>query len=191
MPAQEKIAIFGGTFDPVHHGHLHLAALAKEAFALDAVRFLPCQISPHKSGTAPASGHDRCAMLRLATADFPWALVDDFELDLTGPSYSWWTAAIMAGKFPDARLFWLMGGDQWDALPSWQHPENLSSLVEFVVLARGEPPLPRDGYRLHVVQGAHPASATEIRELLKNGDSPHPWLDPAVARYISEHGLYQ
>lgn len=191
MPVLEKIALFGGTFDPVHRGHLHLAALAKDALSLDVVRFLPCQISPHKSGTAPASGHDRCAMLRLATADLPWACVDETEIDLTGPSYSWRTATIMAEKFPDARLFWLMGGDQWDALPRWQHPEKLAALVEFIVLVRGKAPLPREGYRLHAIQGAHPASATEIRELLKNGNMAHPWLDPAVARYIGEHDLYQ
>ncbi|MES2657655.1 MAG: nicotinate (nicotinamide) nucleotide adenylyltransferase [Verrucomicrobiota bacterium] len=191
MSALRKIGLFGGTFDPVHLGHIHLATLAKEALQLDEVRFLPCRISPHKTGTAPASGEDRCEMLRIATADLPWAVVDDFELTQIDPSFSYLTAEAMAGKFRDARLFWIMGGDQWDALPRWKNPERLAARVEFIVLARGETPPPRDGYRLHVVQGQHPASATAIREAVSNGLTEIHFLDPAVAKWIEEKGLYR
>ena len=191
MPATRKIGLFGGTFDPVHLGHLHLATVARDALGLDEIRFLPCRISPHKPGTAPASGEDRCEMLRLATAGIPWAVVDDCELQQCGPSYSYQTAETMAARFPAARLFWIMGGDQWDALPRWKHPERLAACVEFAVLARGEPPQPREGYRLQVVRGDNPASATEIRAALSNGAVSHPWLDPAVAEWIVDHGLYQ
>jgi len=190
MPAPRKIALFGGTFDPVHLGHLHLATLAKDALGLDEVRFLPCRISPHKPGTAPASGGDRCEMLRLATAGIPWAVVDDFELQQPGPSYSYQTAEAMARRFPDARLFWIMGCDQWDALPHWKNPQRLAELVEFIVLARGETPLPRDGYRLHVICGEHPATATAIREAIAAG-TPPTWLPPSVAQWISEKKIYQ
>jgi nicotinate-nucleotide adenylyltransferase len=131
-----KIAIFGGTFDPVHLGHIHLASLAQTALALDEVRFLPCQISPHKPGSSPTSGAERGEMLRLATADISWAMVDDSELHQTGPSYSYQTAEAMAERFPGARLFWIMGGDQWQALPRWKYPERLAKCVEFIVLAR-------------------------------------------------------
>lgn len=191
MTAPRKIGLFGGTFDPVHLGHVHLAELAREALALDEVRFLPCPVSPHKPGTAPASGEDRCEMLRLATAGLPWAVVDDFELRQSGPAYSYLTAEALAEKFPEARLFWIMGGDQWDALPRWQHPERLAELVEFAVLARGETPKPRDGYRLHIVRGDHPASATEIRTAISNGAASREWLTPAVAQWIAEKGLYR
>jgi nicotinate-nucleotide adenylyltransferase len=191
MSALRKIGIFGGTFDPVHLGHVHLATVAKEALALDEVRFLPCRISPHKTGHAPASGEDRLEMLRLATREIPWAVVDDFELTQPDPSYSFLTAEAMAEKFPAARLFWIMGGDQWDALPRWKNPERLAALVEFIVLARGDSPAPRDSYRLHRVDGQHPASATAIREAISNGNASPPWLDPAVARWISEKSLYQ
>lgn len=190
MAHPEKIGIFGGTFDPIHLGHLHLAGLAKEALDLDEVIFLPCRISPHKTGTAPASGEDRQEMLRLATTGIPWAEVDDFELRETGPSYSFQTAEAMAARFPAADLFWIMGGDQWDALPRWKNPERLARCVEFAVLARGETPQPREGYQLHVVQGEHPASATEIRAAVSNG-LPPPWLHPNVAKYIESRGLYQ
>lgn len=191
MSALRKIGLFGGTFDPVHLGHLHLAAVAKEALALDEVRFLPCRISPHKNDHAPASGQDRLEMLRLATREIPWAVVDDFELTQADPSYSFLTAEAMAEKFPDARLFWIMGGDQWNALTRWKNPERLAELVEFIVLGRGDRPAPRDGYRLHRVDGQHPASATVIRESISKGIATPQWLAPGEARWIAEKSLYQ
>jgi nicotinate-nucleotide adenylyltransferase len=191
MTAKRKIGLFGGTFDPVHLGHTHLASLARDALALDEVRFLPCRISPHKSGSIPASGEARVKMLRLATTGQPWAITDDFELTHTAPSFSYLTAEAMAEKFPAARLFWIMGGDQWDALPRWKHPERLAAWVEFIVLARGgDTPEPRPGYRLHVVHGQHPASATAIRKAISNGTSNVPWLAPAVTAWIREHRIY-
>lgn len=191
MSAPKKIALFGGTFDPVHLGHIHLATLAKEALDLDEVRFLPCRISPHKVGSQPASGEDRWEMLRLAIEDLPWAVVDDFELHQSGPSYSYQTAEAMADRFPDARLFWIMGGDQWESLPRWKNPECLAELVEFVVLARGQPIEPRAGYQLHLVPDTgHPASATAIRETVSNRESNHPWLHPKVAEWIAKKRIY-
>ncbi|MGL4401932.1 MAG: nicotinate (nicotinamide) nucleotide adenylyltransferase [Luteolibacter sp.] len=192
MPEPKKIALFGGTFDPVHLGHLHLATRAKAALDLDQVRFLPCRISPHKADSQPASGEDRCAMLRLATAPLPWAAVDDFELHQSSPSYSFQTAEAMARRFPTARLFWIMGGDQWDVLPTWKSPERLAALVEFIVLTRGESPKPHPGFRLHAMPDeGHPASATRIRERIKNGESADAWLNASVADWIHRHGLYQ
>lgn len=191
MSAKRKIGLFGGTFDPVHVGHIHLASIARDALGLDEVRFLPCRISPHKSGSIPASGHDRCEMLRIATTGLPWAVTDDMELTRSGPSFSYVTAETTAEKFPDARLFWIMGGDQWDALMRWENPPRLAARVEFIVLARGDTPAPRAGFRLHVAQGQHPASSTAIREAISNGDPNPPWLAPAVAKYIMENGIYR
>lgn len=189
MAAARKIGIFGGTFDPVHLGHVHLATVAKEALDLDEVRFMPCHISPHKTAT-PTSGEHRCEMLRLAMAGIPWAVVDDRELHQEGPSYSYETAEGLAAEFPEARLFWIMGGDQWDALPRWKHPERLAACVEFIVLARGNTPVPREGYRMHAVDGQHPASSTAIRLALSAGQ-PHEWLHPDVASWIPGKGIYQ
>lgn len=186
MKELRKIALFGGTFDPVHLGHIHLATLAQAELELDEVRFLPCRISPHKSATLPATPKDRCEMLKLATSGLPWAVVDDHEILRGSPSYSYQTAEVMKARFPYSSLFWIMGGDQWDALPRWEKPETLAKLVTFIVLARGSKPEPRDGYRLQVIDGSHPASATEIRN--KKGDSA--WLAPAVKDYISRRGLY-
>ena len=124
MSEPRKIGLFGGTFDPVHLGHVHLADLARRSLELDEVRFIPCQISPHKTGTRPASPAARLEMLKLATAGLPWAVVDDIELTSGGPNFSYLTAEKLHRKFPDDRLFWIMGGDQWAALPTWKQPEN-------------------------------------------------------------------
>ena len=191
MSEPRNIALFGGTFDPVHLGHVFMAETARNALSLDEVRFLPCRVSPFKTGAYPTDAADRLEMLRLATADLPWAVVDDFEVKREGPSYSWQTAEAMSARFPNSRLFWIMGTDQWDVLPSWAHPERLAACMEFIVFARGNPPQPREGYRMHVVTGEHPASATAIREAVANGETGHPWLHPDVARFITARGLYQ
>ena len=191
MPPHSRIGLFGGTFDPIHLGHVHLAGVARDALGLDEVRFLPCRISPHKSGTSPAPAADRLEMLRRATRDIPWAVVDDWELTSSEPSYSVLTARAMAARDTDARLFWIMGADQWDVLQTWQDPDVLASLVEFIVLARdGQHPAPRDGYHLHVVHGEHPASATTIRQAANAGHTEIPWLHPQVAQWIGGRRLY-
>lgn len=191
MADHRKIALFGGTFDPVHLGHLHLAATAREKFELDEVRFIPCRISPHKQNTIPTPADDRLEMLRIATTSLPWAVVDDCELRRAGLSYSWQTAEEMAARFPAARLFWIMGDDQWKVLPKWKHPERLAALVEFIVFTRGGNPEERDGFVLHALEEGHPASATAIREKLATGETDHPWLTPAVSQWIRMHHLYQ
>ena len=191
MSEPRRIGLFGGTFDPVHLGHLHLAAAARDALKLDEVRFIPCRISPHKLGTEPTPASERLEMLRLAAADLPWAVVDDIEIRRTGPSYSWQTAEALSAAFPLARLFWIMGTDQWEALPHWAHPERLAECVEFIVFSRGKPPLPRPGYRLHALHADHPASATAIREALAGSSSSHPWLPAKVSAHILAAGLYR
>jgi nicotinate-nucleotide adenylyltransferase len=186
-----KIALFGGTFDPVHLGHVHLARLAVEMLDLNEVRFIPCRISPHKTDRIPSSPEDRLKMLEIATVDLPWAVVDDLELRRDGVSFSWQTAEIMAERFPGCRLFWIMGADQWEALPRWAKPERLSQLVEFIVFARsGKTPAPRDGVRAHFLTGSHPASASAIRASIHDGGDPSSWLHPEVASWIDGHGLY-
>ena len=188
---QRRIALFGGTFDPIHEGHLEIATRAKEAMDLDQVIFLPCRVSPHKIGVASAPADDRLEMARLATRGLPWAEVDDFDLLSPPPSYSYLTAGEMARRFPGARLFWIMGADQWRALPDWKEPERLAALVEFLVFSRDGRPEPRAGFRMKPLSGTHPASATAIRRDVSTGGSALEWLPPAVASYILQHGLYK
>ena len=141
-------------------------------------------------------------MCRLATAEFNWASVDDHDLTAAAPSYSWLTAEMMTARYPDATLFWLMGTDQWDALPRWNRPDHLASLVEFIVFARGakegsqdgskngaHEPNGREGHRRHTIQGDHPASATAIRNSVTS-QLKTSWLHPAVTQYIIDNQLY-
>lgn len=185
-----KLCLFGGTFDPIHLGHIHIAKAAMDALGLDKVIFLPCRQSPHKTGIEHASEEHRLEMCRLATAPYDWAEVDDHDLTAPAPSYSWRTAETMAARFPHARLFWLMGTDQWQKLPQWNRPEHLASLVEFIVFNRGDAAEPQSGYRLHPIQGNHPASATAIRASA-NKSLQDEWLAPEVAAYILNHHLYR
>ena len=181
MSEPRRIALFGGTFDPIHLGHVEIARRAKDLLELDEVRFLPCHTSPHKVGVASAPAADRLEMARLATRDLPWAVVDDFDLSRPPPSYSFETAEEMARRFPGARLFWLMGADQWRALPRWKELARLADLVEFIVFARDGEPEPYPGWIMHFLKGTtHPASATAIRQALAEGRSTLPWLDRAV-----------
>jgi len=193
MPQQKatptKICLFGGTFDPIHLGHTHIAKKAVAKLGLDQIIFLPCRQSPHKLGQQHASPDDRLAMCRLATTDYPWATVDDFDLVSPPPSYSWRTAEEMQQRHPSSQLYWLMGTDQWDALPQWSHPEKLAKLVKFIVFTRGSAPHPRDGFQMHAISGNHPASATAIRNA-PNSDQSKDWLHPAVQTYLRQHKLY-
>lgn len=191
MVTPRRIALFGGTFDPVHLGHIQIARSARDALDLDEVRFLPCRISPHKTGTRPTGGADRMEMLHLATRGLDWAVVDDLELAREGASYSWQTAEAMEERFPGQRLFWIMGSDQWRALPRWSQPERLAERVEFIVFERGETAELREGFTVHPLSAPHPASATEIREAFAQGAQGHPWVAPEVAAWITRHRLYQ
>lgn len=190
MSEPRRIALFGGTFDPIHLGHVEIARRAKELLDLDEVRFLPCHTSPHKIGVSSAPATDRLEMARLATLDFPWAVVDDFDLSRPPPSYSYETAEEMARRFPQAQLFWLMGTDQWRALPRWKNPERLAGLVEFIVFARDGMPEPHASWTMHFLEGVHPASATAIRQDLAEGRTELPWLSPRVEDYIRQRRLY-
>ncbi|MBG7609157.1 MAG: nicotinate (nicotinamide) nucleotide adenylyltransferase [Verrucomicrobia bacterium] len=182
-----KIGIFGGSFDPVHDGHIHLATLAKEKLGLDEVRFLPCQISPHKTETPPTPGDVRAKWLEIALSGIPWAKVDPIELETEGPSYSYQTMRKLHELHPGNQWFWIMGGDQWKVFTSWRNSEVISELAEFIVLARnGEEVQPIEGYRLHVVEGEHPASATKIRRSLAMGEENISFLDPRIATTIQK-----
>ena len=190
MASDSRIALFGGTFDPVHIGHIAMAAAAKDAFKLDSVHYLPCRISPHKLDESPTPARHRLAMLELATRNQPWAVINDIESKREGPSYSWMTAEAMSRHMPDARLFWIMGSDQWQALEKWNQPMRLAKCVEFIVFHRGADPQERDGYKLKPLPAVHSANSTLIREALAKGETRHPWLDPKVREYIVANGLY-
>ena len=187
-----NIALFGGTFDPPHLGHLDIAREAATRCALDRVIFIPCRQSPHKMDRSPVSSDDRIEMLRRCTSGEPWAEISRVEIDRDGPSYSWKTAEHFASLNPDARLHWILGEDQWSKLETWSRPERLRNLLTFIVFPRnGRDPAPRKGYRHHTLDLVHPASATEIRARLQSGARNDCSLHPSVSEYIRNHHLYE
>jgi nicotinate-nucleotide adenylyltransferase len=190
MADSQKIALFGGTFDPVHEGHLEIATKAVKQLGLDRVIFIPCRRSPHKTDLPGASDSDRLRMLALATATLPWAVAEDYELQKPPPSFTWETVRHFKEELPPkTRLFLLIGFDQWENLPRWNNVEALTADLEFIVVGRSQNPQSREGYQAHFIEGSHPASASEIREILALGKAPR-WLSAPVLDYISEKDLY-
>ena len=185
-----RIGFFGGTFDPVHEGHLEVGHKAVTALQLDQLIFLPCRRSPHKTTAPGAPDAERLQLLRLATAGHPHFRVDPYELERPPPSYTWETIRNLKPRYPaGTRFYLLIGLDQWEALPRWTHPERLAEDVEFIVVGRNGTPATRDHYRAHFLKGNHPASASAIRNDLKTGQPPT-WLPHSVLDFIQKKGLY-
>jgi nicotinate-nucleotide adenylyltransferase len=196
MKKHLRLGIYGGTFDPVHLGHLLLARDALEQCRLDAVMFVPCAQSPLKTRGALAPHARRLAMLKLALLGEPRFWLSRCELDRPAPSYSIDTAREIQEAFPHAHLFWLLGQDQWTQLDQWRSADELRRLVRFIRLPRadGSAP-PRPSRETRVLDLPRPRridiSATEIRRRVKSG-LPIDHLVPAsVAASIRRHALYR
>lgn len=185
-----KLCIFGGSFDPVHQGHVQVATHAREHCGLDRVLFMPCAGSPLKKESPLASADQRCRMIDLALQGLDWAVLDETDLTLPKPSWSWRVAEQMGSRFPGADLYWLMGKDQWDDLEKWGRWGYLAELVTFIVYYRGGVPEPKEGVKAVFIPGDEPASSTIIRESLYQDASLARWLHPDVAEFIRREGLY-
>ena len=175
-----KLCLFGGSFDPTHLGHQVLAQRAHEACGLDALHFIPANRSPFKQ-KQPAlfSNDERLAILKLYAQALPWASVSELDLQLPPPSWTWRLIKIYRQQEPDAELYWLMGVDQWDLLEKWARFDYLREQLTFIVHHRDHAPKEKAGVRAHFITGHHPASATQIRELLQGGKPlPEGWLLP-------------
>jgi nicotinate-nucleotide adenylyltransferase len=196
MKKHLRLGIYGGTFDPVHVGHLLLARDALEQCRLDAVMFVPCAQSPLKKRGAPVPAARRLALLKLALRGEPRFWLSRCELDRPAPSYSIETAREIQEAFPHAHLFWLLGQDQWTQIGRWKSPAELRQLVRFIRLPRADgsapPPPSRDSRVLDLPRPRRiDISATEIRRRVNSG-LPIDHLVPApVAAYIRRHALYR
>ena len=184
-----KTCLFGGSFDPVHAGHLQVAADAQRACGLDEVVFLPAADSPFKQGSRHMfTDGQRFAMLRLATQGLPWARVSGLDLQLPPPSWSWRIVEAWRSAHPAAQLFWLLGTDQWDELHRWGRYDYLVQQLTFIVYHRGHAPAPRPGVNAVFLEGAHPASSSRIRHLLQQGAPlPDGWLPQPCEQYARNH----
>jgi nicotinate-nucleotide adenylyltransferase len=191
--ARRRVCLFGGSFDPVHNGHMAMARAAHSDCRLERVVFLPARRSPHKPDLQPAPAADRLAMLERAVGELGWAEVSDWELQRRGPSYSWQAAEHFSSAFgAEVELCWLLGADQWRAIETWARPEVLAARLSFIVFPRGQGSLtPKPGFRHEVIALRHPASATAVRQAVQRGQSLAGLVPPKVEAYIREHGLYK
>lgn len=198
--------LFGGTFDPVHHGHLITAQAALEALGAERCLLIPAALSPHKLTRQSAPAADRLAMLRLAIAGQAAFAVEDFELAREGPSYTVDTVAALRARQPGERWTLLMGADQLPLLHTWHRASELLEQTEVALLARPGFPLeaglaaaerafsPAVAERLRRAVVRAPQidiSATVIRQRVAQGASIRYLAPEAVVDYIASHGLYR
>ena len=183
-----KIGIYGGTFDPIHHGHLILAREAREKLELDQIIFVPAAASPLKEPPS-ASAALRLEMLQAAIKGQEGFVVDHCEIQRPAPSYSFDTALQFREREPKAQLFWLIGADNVSSLNKWHRIEELKQLVQFAVLDRGCSELERQIYP--VVQRNIDISATDIRNRVASGRSIRYLVPQAVEEIIRREKLYR
>jgi nicotinate-nucleotide adenylyltransferase len=203
MDGGPRLGWLGGSFDPVHEGHLHVARGAARALRLSRVLLVPAHQPPHKRDRTLAPDDDRLALLQLACRDDARLLPCDLELRRGGVSWSIDTArAILAAEPEGTRLFAIVGADTLADLPTWRQAAELLRLVTFCPVARDgrQPdatpllavagPEPVDRIRRHVLHlPPHPASSTAVRAALAMHGDP-PWLPPGVLDEIRRRGLY-
>jgi nicotinate-nucleotide adenylyltransferase len=193
LKAQPKIGLFGGSFDPIHIGHLLVAQAAVEELGLDRLFFVPAAQSPFKPDSRPAPAAVRLQLLRLALAGQSHYEIDEQEIRRGGVSYTIDTLHGYAKDFPGAKLFYLIGTDHVAKLNDWREPNELARLAEFVVIPRpGE--VPTDfppPFRGRWLKGFPLAvSSLAIRARLKVGLPVEPLVPTAVAEAIRNNQLY-
>jgi nicotinate-nucleotide adenylyltransferase len=207
-----RVAFFGGTFDPIHRGHLAIASAAADAFALDQVLFAPVGRQPLKIDSVIAPFADRLAMTMLAVASASDARFAVSGMDAPRsdglPNYTVDTLAELGRIFPQTTLFALTGADSFLTLRKWRSSLQLLGLAEWIVVSRPEFPLPpnfldlpefaplaltpNQRARIHVLTTVHEeVSATDLRRRLRTGDPCPGLLPPSVADYIQTHNLYR
>jgi len=197
-----KIGILGGTFDPIHNGHLAIAEEARKRMGLAEVYFVPAARTPLKeSGTILAAEH-RIEMVRLAIADYPYFKLSTIEIDRPGPSYTVDTIAELRDKFgAENELYFIIGLDSLAQLPRWREPARIIRMCRLVAV-------PRPGYSLpdtNTLEAAMPGisqrltvldepksdvSATEVRQRAKRGESISHLVPEEVVEYIKRQKLY-
>lgn len=188
-----KLALFGGSFDPVHLGHLLVAQAAREELGLDRLFFIPAAQSPFKPDNAAAAGPDRLRLLRLSLIGKSWCEIDEQELHRGGVSYTIDTLRNYTRRYPSAQIFYLIGADHAEKLPTWRDAQELARLAAFVVVPRpgqSEMPFP-EPFRGHLLKGFPlGVSSSQIRARIKAGQPIDQLVPAAVAEAIRNSALY-
>ncbi len=196
-----RIGIFGGAFNPVHNGHLHLARRYLEALKLDKVLFVPTSVPPHKTAHNLIDGTHRVKMLRLATAYEPRFDITDIEFWRGGKSYTYDTIKALQNVYPNDKFYLIVGSDQYLYFENWYKANAILRMVTLVAAAREENEYEKmlafkaenDNLKNSIVSkfDVLPVSSTDIRARVAAGESIDAMVPPPVAEYIKEHRLYE
>jgi nicotinate-nucleotide adenylyltransferase len=187
------LGLFGGSFDPVHLGHLLVAQAAREKLSLDRIYFIPAAQSPFKLSSPPIPASERLRLLRLALAGEICTEIDTQELDRGGVSYTVDTLRHYASLFPDSALYYLIGADQAALLPQWREADELGRLAEFIVIPRpggGAPDLPYPFRGQSLTGFSMAVSSSQIRARIRYGQRIDHLVPAAVAESIRNNRLY-
>lgn len=187
-----RIGIFGGTFDPIHNGHLAMAQIAREEMQLNRIVFVPSHFPPHKSSKGVVPAVDRLKMVKLAIQGNAYFRVTDFEVNRSGRSYSIDTLKHFQNKFKKSRLYFIIGGDAYAILNKWKSIKSILKIAEFIVVNR-------PGYMQksglikchHVIMPGIDISSSYVRQRLKEKKEVRYWVPGPVADYIKKNKLYQ
>jgi nicotinate-nucleotide adenylyltransferase len=184
-----RIGIMGGTFDPIHHGHLILARDAREALDLHKLVFIPNYLSPHKMGAQAAPPELRAAMVRAAIQGERGFEIEEVEILRGGTSYTIDTLLYLRTVYPEDDLFYLVGEDNMPELHTWRRIEEILLLAQLVVIARAAGGPPHPYITLH--QRRVDISATDIRARIAKGRSIRYLVPDKVRAIIEKHQLYR
>lgn len=198
---RRRVGVFGGTFDPLHNGHLHIAEGLRKLLDLDQIIWVLAGRPPHKSGQIVSSDEDRLAMLALGLGDTPHNTISQIEVRRPGPSYTADTLEELTSEIGPAHYFFLMGEDSLRDFPTWRDPERILWLADLGVAGRPgidtdlvdlTAALPALAGKVHVAPLAElPISSSDIRRRVAAGQSIAALTPEPVARYIRDHGLYR
>lgn len=188
-----RIGVLGGTFNPIHIGHLAIAQMAKEKIRLDKVIFVPSNWPPHKRAKGIASAEDRYKMVQLAITGNPYFSISDFEIKKKGKSYTIDTLRYFRGKFSkDTKLFFIIGGDLLPQLNEWRYIDEILKIASFIVVNRPGQIRKIKGVRYHAVSmPGIDISSSYLRQRHIKGSSIKYFVPDQVIDYIKRHKLYK
>ncbi len=197
-----RVGILGGTFNPIHYGHLAIAQAALEQFALDCVCFMPTGHAPHKSFSGDAMSRHRTRMVELALDHAPYFFVSRRELEGSEVNYTYQTLMQLNAEYPNTEFFFILGADSLFDFPTWRHPERICREAAILVAVRDDFDRERINTQIRQLQETYhgefypldtpmfPYSSSEIRKRVALGQEITQMVPPAVAAYLKEQRLY-
>ena len=200
----KRIGIMGGTFDPVHNGHLLLGKQAYEEYGLDEIWYMPSHIPPHKKDRKITAGEARIDMLHLALKDLPYCAISDFEMKREGNTYKAHTLALLKEEYPECEFYFIIGADSLFQIESWYHPEQVMAMTTLMVSGREYEGAVRtfdeqivyltEKYGAKILELHNEEvdiASNDIRKRISEGKSIAKDVPESVEQYIKDNGLYK